>query len=1299
MKQLFKGHLKKIFVFLILVVIASTTTSFAAIDPAATLADLKDGIYAEMQNKATSYTVNYTGNATTLKPDIVKIMKEIYDADDYLKYTTKSYAYSATIKSGVVTIKFTFDYWNTAAQDVIVNNRVEEIVNGKDGIPGIITVGMNDFAKQKAIHDWIVKNVSYDTTLNKRTAYDALEESKKTVCQGYALLSYKMLDKAGFETKIIEGTARGQAHAWNLVKLDGAWYHFDTTWDDPVPDVPNKVTYNYYNLTDSQIKADHSWVLAYPPAVTDFGTVLTGKLTSDAPKAPVYQGIIDDLELQLLTVKDAVALNFEIQKAMKSSQPTLKVRYLNGNSINSDMQAIIKGITNLTSCSYTKTDYVRSTVTGDIILDLTFNYSLPKPTTGIVLSMDTLKLPIGASSTLVTSISPLDATNKTISWSSDKPEVATVTNGIIKAVSGGIANITAETADGKKDTCIVTVIQGVSGLSLDKTSLTLNKDAVYTLAATITPLNADNNTILWKSSNTAVATVDASGKVTAKAYGTAVIYAASEQDPTKTARCTVLVPVPTGSITINTSSTFIKIGKPIQLNATITPSTATVKTITWSSSDITKAKVSSTGIVTPLSPGKFDITASNFDNTIKATKSFEVINGITSITLTKTSATLKKDEEIKLDPIINPSNATYPGVTWKSSNTLVATVDPTGKVKAIGSGTAIITATNVNDPARIGKCTITVPVPVGGITIKSSTDIVKMGSNLALSAVIAPTNATVKTVAWSSNKPLVATVSATGIVTPVDTGTVTITAVTADGSFSATKVLTVINAIKSISFKDAKIYIKPGDAPISLIPIFNPLNASDQTLEWKSSNPTIATVDASGKVTAETYGTTLITATSKQDPTKIASCTVIVPLPVEGVMIHSSSNILKMGSKLTLTAEITPTKAPIKTVTWSSNDEDIATVSATGVVTPWKPGNVVITATSTANTSIKDSLSLEVVYGVSSVTFPNTAVTIELNDAITLVPTVLPNNANQNLIWKSSNPTVATVTSGGVVTAKNLGTAVIYATSAQDGTKVAKCTVTVPKHVTGITINTSIGVVKMGKPLALTTAIAPADATNKTIIWTSSNTSIAKVSSLGVVTPVAPGVNGEKVIIMATTADGSYFDTIELEVIYAVTSVAINKSSVILDVGAETSLIATVYPNTATNDDVSWESSNTNIADVDANGKVVAKGVGTAIITASSKQDPAKTAKCTITVPVHVTKISLNKTEATMKIGVPLSLSYLLEPANATNKTVTWFSSDTSIAKVSTTGRVTALTAGTVIITVTTNDGAYTSYCTITITN
>jgi len=169
----------------------------------------------------------------------------------------------------------------------------------------------------------------------------------------------------------------------------------------------------------------------------------------------------------------------------------------------------------------------------------------------------------------------------------------------------------------------------------------------------------------------------------------------------------------------------------------------------------------------------------------------------------------------------------------------------------------------------------------------------------------------------------------------------------------------------------------------------------------------------------------------------------------------------------------------------------------------------------------------------------------------------------------------------------------------------------------------------------------------------------------------------------------------------AVTSVSLNKSSVILEKGETLSLSATVSPSNATNKSVTWSSSNTSVAAVSSSGVVTAKSVGTATITVKTS-DGSKTAKCTITVKegtVAVTGVSLNKSSATLEKGNTLSLSATVSPSNATNKSVTWSSSNTSVATVSSSGVVTAKSAGTAMITVKTSDGSKTAKCTITVKN
>lgn len=224
-----------------------------------TLAEVSQKILESVYNRESVVQIRYQGDTKNLTRALEETLEEILASDDYLRYSIYRWGFKYIGYSGDVVLTFSFQYWTTLEQENYVDKRVKEILNE------IIKPGMSIDERQKVIHDYIVANVAYDESLSRYSAYNALAEGK-AVCQGYALLAYKMLKEAGIENRIISGTARGQNHAWNLVNIRGNWYHMDVTWDDPVPDVAGSVTYGYYNLTDEQIRKDHSWDSSLYPA-------------------------------------------------------------------------------------------------------------------------------------------------------------------------------------------------------------------------------------------------------------------------------------------------------------------------------------------------------------------------------------------------------------------------------------------------------------------------------------------------------------------------------------------------------------------------------------------------------------------------------------------------------------------------------------------------------------------------------------------------------------------------------------------------------------------------------------------------------------------------------------------------------------------------------------------------------------------------------------------------------------------------------------------------------------------------
>jgi len=175
--------------------------------------------------------------------------------------------------------------------------------------------------------------------------------------------------------------------------------------------------------------------------------------------------------------------------------------------------------------------------------------------------------------------------------------------------------------------------------------------------------------------------------------------------------------------------------------------------------------------------------------------------------------------------------------------------------------------------------------------------------------------------------------------------------------------------------------------------------------------------------------------------------------------------------------------------------------------------------------------------------------------------------------------------------------------------------------------------------------------------------------------------------------------TVTSKLIVYPTSVSLNKSAIELLVGESQSLSAVVSPSSSTDKTVTWSSSNTSVATVDSTGKVTAKGPGSATITATSKLG-GKKASCKVTVsqkPIPITAVNINKTNIKIAVGMEESLVALFTPSNATNKKVTWTSSDENIVKVSENGKITGIAKGSATVTVRTADGGKTAYSTITV--
>ena len=318
----------------------------------------------------------------------------------------------------------------------------------------------------------------------------------------------------------------------------------------------------------------------------------------------------------------------------------------------------------------------------------------------------------GKTLTLKATITPTDLPDKSVIWKSSDTKIATVTSaGKVKGIKAGTATITCTSnSTGAKATCKVTV----GYVKLDQTEATIMKGKTVTLAATVYPSSLTDKTVTWESSNTKVATVTTAGKVKGVKAGTATITCTSNATGLK---ATCAVNVVKGFVNLNKTEVCVQKGKTTTLKATVTPETLTDKSVTWESSDKSIATVTSAGKVKGVKYGTATITCTSVATGAKATCQVtvgKVIIGVSEITI-------KKSRETILVPTLYPSDLADKSVTWKSSDTKIATVTADGKVKGIKAGTATITCTSVATGLK-GTCTVTVLSTSGARSIDGDDD-------------------------------------------------------------------------------------------------------------------------------------------------------------------------------------------------------------------------------------------------------------------------------------------------------------------------------------------------------------------------------------------------------------------------------------------------------------------------------------------------------------------------------------------------------------------------------------------------
>ncbi len=589
--------------------------------------------------------------------------------------------------------------------------------------------------------------------------------------------------------------------------------------------------------------------------------------------------------------------------------------------------------------------------------------------------------------------------------------------------------------------------------------------------------------------------------ITALKEGTATITAKKDNAPYKIWNITVSAKTQIG---LNKTEITLKEGAGSEtLTAIVTPDSGNVN-VTWTSNDPTIIVTPGDGKTATVAATKTGASrTATITATVKNVRGEDVKTSCTvkvtsdavqveSVALNKTALALTVGGSETLTATILPENAANKNVTWTSSNPAVATVVD-GKVTALAAGNSTITVKTVN--GKTDTCTVTVTagttIPVTGVSIPA-TFTFKVGASSRFAATILPENAANKNVTWTSSNPAVLTIDAnTGIVKALAAGTAIITATTVDGGKTATCTVTVTADVAVTSVSVTKTLVVGKGATKALKATVAPANATNKNVTWKSSAPSVATVDARGNVKGIRKGTATITVTSSGNPNAKATCTVTV----SEVTLNKTSLTLGVGKSSTALRAAVSTGADA-VASWKTSNVNVVKVdSRTGKLTAGtRTGTATVTVTTKAGATATCKVTVK--YVTTKLTMSSKKLELVKGKSATLKVKRTPSKATEKIRWSSSNVKVATVSQKGKVTAKKAGTVTITA-KASNGVK-ATCKVTI-KNKASLKLKKTRGAVKVGKSLKIQVK-STFPKNDKIKSYKSSDSKIAKVDKKGKVT-------------------------------------------------------------------------------------------------------------------------------------------------------------------------------------------------------
>lgn len=719
---------------------------------------------------------------------------------------------------------------------------------------------------------------------------------------------------------------------------------------------------------------------------------------------------------------------------------------------------------------------VSQTING-IVKSATCNIYIQPSVTAITLNPTATTLEIGEYETIKATLTPSGIANISLKWVSSDSSIfeivdSTDLSATIQGKSGGIAVLTAINSENVVvGYCTVTVNQQAAGIKLSETKVTSNLATKnYQLYATLTPANTTDQNIIWSTTNDSIATVDQNGKVTFVKSGTVSIIAQSADNPALTAYCEFTIQKAVTGVTLDVESIELYAGQNYRLTYLVTPSTASIPEVIWTSYDTSIVVVDSTGMLSAKGVGTTLVRVKTVDGSYDDMCTVIVKQKATKVKMNISELVMNAGEYFDMDVTITPATSTETSLTWESLNTKVVTVSSTGRVTARSEGTAVILVKT--ESGVTSYCTVTVLQPVRSLELDPSDIVIDVGEKFTIDPIFNPETASNTTVDWTSSDNKIATVNSIGEVTGVSGGTVVITCESVDGGYRAFCLVRVEEAVIDIVVTPETYRLGYGKTYTLEATITNKDTATDIEILWSSSDDSVVSVDQKGRITGVNYGYATITAESADGSGAYDTCEVRVVREVTSIKLNRTAVTIIQGQNVALQTTIQPSNATYKTATFNSDDDTIAYVDEDGVITGIKPGVTWVWARAKDNSGKFAGCYVTVIAPVAAtgVSVSDSEIVLIPGEKKAITAAIKPTTSTDSMTWSSNNEAIARVDGNGTITAVSTGTATVTVMTTSGKTStinvivlgLSRSTIEIPVYTqyTRLTVNGATGTVR-----------------------------------------------------------------------------------------------------------------------------------------------------------------------------------------------------------------------------------------------